>query len=900
MINSKQGKILLIVLIVILNLIIISSIATAEGQEQFPDYDVLYIARDCDGGNCGADLEEWGGHGIGYDDGDCSSGVEWPGTFIGDICWFYAKEPDGGFNGGDDCASAGVRSFGILNNKATAIDQYVGCDSRWDCSTDGMGVIQNTDPGAFFGRDRYSCYQNQWEICQPENAGKYIKEENKYLICSADGTWKYSDDETETYCFDQKGVCTSETIEGAITLQEGQATCEIAFPGQNTECKVVPTQESCEASGEYDWLFGAEEGAEYCCGWGSNEGAEIELNGETSICTNQIGNKYEWTSTQQQVHLQCTPGDWNLDVFTTDYSSINDGLGGFDGCCGDLGEETQDIGYIDTTKIYGCFDNYEDGRVSTPGNEYRWYRADETGLTNYQIFQGQNTQYISNGNEWYQCQAVGNTNSNANIMNEYGKFNQITSQGQEKCSNRLSTVVQQIDSQNRAGDCPYTNAADCDTWANNNQLEGYCYTATGEQPIYEIGNFEQQCTLTIGTTEICRVKPQNQFISLSTYLNQIDPVALQNLCSIIPFEDLCNEFTYGGNPGTGGLQNQENCNLNPALCLGENTNADNTCAEIYEETYGNSYLFVQEEKVCTTNSYCQAGELIFSTEDGNNNPQRQCCYGETAKCEDYTDDICTQIGGTLKTNNEQTCIGQTIGQEQQCCIGYWSLPEENILQNYNAQNAFICYNQQGNNLIQECCGIGGCYNINNPLNNLQNLIPSGLTATAGQSLHSIITFDTPTEKKVLIYEGDIDNPLENELSNRLLLRDWTGYETLEFDIAYLRGNIDSLILILTDGSTVQYDLKENIIGKPARNKKMHVSIELGNQLQTKQIQDIQITFTQADTILLDNFYLGEKDGNENSLNYYCSGDWGEWVENLDGPTDEGFYGEEVELDQYGK
>jgi len=164
-----------------------------------------------------------------------------------------------------------------------------------------------------------------------------------------------------------------------------------------------------------------------------------------------------------------------------------------DGCAWIEKEKQLDLGYVVNENDYGayaCFDNavskpdeFLGSSLDTPGKYYTWRDA---GAKSYLIMQASDTQMISNGNEWFYCDASGTGTSNGIPVEEYDHFTPVVDEGKLRCSDKVISVIKDAGGSDLfpVFNCDLQPRSECDNkYAErvpDNTGYVYCHTDMGE------------------------------------------------------------------------------------------------------------------------------------------------------------------------------------------------------------------------------------------------------------------------------------------------------------------------------------------------------------------------------------------------------------------------------------
>ena len=567
-----------------------------------------------------------------------------------------------------------------------------------------------------------------------------------------------------------------------------------------------------------------------------------------------------------------------------------------------------DEGSITGDGKYACF-------KSNAGQNNNWIDAEDQGqVGQYEIKRAGTTDFITNGQEWYYCNADGKSTYGdiPNKMPEYGTFDSTLSNGKYACADALLAVFLGSSIEN----C-YNTTQNClqkyKQGDGNPETNIFCVGNIGQDGSKTPASFSATDFSNQGTgfnaqciNTNCFIKDDDnnwKLISNSNkYQNVYNPTSFNDLCAASGDSIAGCSATNNGYDGSQDVNSNDPslCAADPSLCLGEYIDSTSSCKRI-TEALGQDYF---SKRKCEQGQYCNKGTLVYSTETGQTSPQYQCCIGAEAYCENYQSGTCISIGGKPKPEGDDvTCIGNEVSGD--CCIGTWSTPPSQLLQDTTINESFICYKRQNQNLIQECCPIGGCYNYDKVDNELNNGGTTNIYSYKGYPLNMLVSFDQQGASARIqqnTYTGlSSKNPIQITKSN-FQIEDFTGFQYIEFD--YATNNPATGIFVLDDGTKNQtYNLSEQKYKATRKsfNKFNRYKIPLSeatiNGVDISKIQNLWITFSKLSlsAAILDNIYLSAGPSNsEDSQTNYCTGAWRTWVSNLDGPVtgpdaNRGFY-----------
>ncbi len=558
----------------------------------------------------------------------------------------------------------------------------------------------------------------------------------------------------------------------------------------------------------------------------------------------------------------------------------------------------------------------------------------------YWIVQAEETHFISNGDKWFYCNATSSTPKYGNLgIPRGGTFILPFASNQRKC---IDTIENIPDEGLKMIDCNQNTPAKCEiacTAVNKagGTCNGWCKVdAQGNSIAYTLGSFLATCD---PNCEVLVDPVNNKWDKVNEYVSSVGKDVFCNRTENLK-EPLCAGFLAGPSIFNANAQtmNQELCQYHQDLCLGGTIPSTFSCKQIYA-TYHYTYPDNGMKLCAKGTEYCKNGALVYSREASLASPS-YCCLGQAAYCAGYNgQQDCTALGGTMKSsapicgvssNGNCVCTGITLGTNNDCCVdGQWMDPTNVLL---NPNESYVCYAQDGRSHIQECCGADNCNNKLNALNGI-GLPQMKVFSMKGVPIHSLMSFDdlvtdAITGEKILQRQvktdynkntGDVISFSSNGgaflwfYSYEAYTLNWSRFSYLEFDIMYNVVTNDTVSIVDSNGTECKYDLLDNIAVKKGPLRWQHVTIPLDNSitcsgtLDKNNIAAINITIgkgrdpsgdyvdikTSSVNVALDNFFLRPKDtsASGDSVNEFCSGDWGKWVKNLDGPTgNNGFIG----------
>ncbi|MCA9477619.1 MAG: DUF4215 domain-containing protein [Nanoarchaeota archaeon] len=587
-------------------------------------------------------------------------------------------------------------------------------------------------------------------------------------------------------------------------------------------------------------------------------------------------------------YADCAPSDTPLctGTFAPDCSSSCDSL-----YCQSY--TPSDYGYISESDLI-CLQDDKSGQLSqgrSDGAEFIWRSASSE---EYIIHSDEGTDYLSNSDNWYVCSPDDRTEGDhylstgeyppppatadpntcvgaLNILASDGMFERVLgysgeilfreSEGQEAftCSSESKAISQE------------------NFWSDTGCLK-YCYADNDAVKLLDVlsdsqltSTFVDEACMLIYSEQVCNnyVATLDEFISTST------------LCD----GDTCLPISYSSNTPC------EDFNL------------------IDNSFYGESCDLSKE--FCTTGTYVRSNGDLISNPASNS----ICCVTSDATyqgnfCEtkpsintQIDEEICKELSGDWITEPEENldsfyCLSPS-GNNSRCCLGgTWEVTYAQSREAIDNSEQFLCTASFGQeNRFVECCGdIGNddsCYNSRDEAYKIGSA-DAGTYVTPGASNYLILdwnSYDDATgaliddKNKQILKRG---SPANFDLSaaqerNRL---DWRGFESVEMDVFYNVNEFGSIKFY--NGATFLFsaDFDRVITNGDAAGTYHHLKIPLAGISSSLLSQVTRITVDTTNDassmyLALDRIYLTKGDGTD----YYCAGNVGQWVNNLDGPND---------------
>ncbi|MGV8086055.1 MAG: hypothetical protein ACP5N1_00335, partial [Candidatus Woesearchaeota archaeon] len=223
-------------------------------------------------------------------------------------------------------------------------------------------------------------------------------------------------------------------------------------------------------------------------------------------------------------------------------------------------------------------------------------------------------------------------------------------------------------------------------------------------------------------------------------------------------------------------------------------------------------------------------------------------------------------------------------------IDYLNFLENNF--NFVSNDSFICFKENGtNNVISQCCYNNSCRNNDYSQGDARISVFDRRVLTRGSSIHTLENFDIFNDLtsaqileqlKVYRFSNGQTDPID--IQSSVDIPDLQTFSSLEFDIL---SDTDNLNIQLNDRELGDAYLFSNNGAKSG--KWHHIIIPITPSIG---YTFTEITFSTSDTenrlIIIDNLILVANTMltlESNTQNYYCTGGFGSWVDDLD-PSDE--------------
>ncbi|MBC8500266.1 MAG: hypothetical protein ISS25_04670 [Nanoarchaeota archaeon] len=516
----------------------------------------------------------------------------------------------------------------------------------------------------------------------------------------------------------------------------------------------------------------------------------------------------------------------------------------------DLYSDPKDYAFFDSDNQYFCSNDYDGGEISLDPADWHWWDAEINSFIIHNIdSESKSFDVISNRAQWFVCDASGNAPSplgglsSDNYIPQYSTFPSKYDDGEVNCTETMNdwfgdSLPDGIES-----------FVKCDHVSG---VSTYCCDPPIMLPLADIGE-NCNCYLDDDSTPI-------------------------NICEDYP--EFCPQPEPTGTSGDDVLKSFCGVTLD---CLGasEGFNGADTCSN-----QGGELVNQAEGEVCSN------GILIYSTEQGQSEAQRQCCYGENAEV--ITFDIndprtCADWGGVVCFDENDVCTGYQP-PDSNCCFGgvcRTLVSFDDVILN----ESFICSQEHGSGYFVECCYPGKCKNKYS--GSLKRFYVG-----RGNALHQVDVYDTYVSGSwndyVRIMRTDIDDDLE---FGGFKIKDWRDFDTLEFDFAYNVENLPTH-LSFSDGSNtflVAEHIRDLSINSFGPKRWHHIIVDLTSiSDDLSSIEEIIIGVNEfvlgwlrqageRAEYSVDNIILRDLDdtSSNNSEIRYCAGGFGKWIADLD-------------------
>jgi hypothetical protein len=536
-------------------------------------------------------------------------------------------------------------------------------------------------------------------------------------------------------------------------------------------------------------------------------------------------------------------------------STITDGT---DNCCGD--DLPKDYGFIASVPKqpagsgnayqYMC---YADLSATT---DFQWLDAITTAYKIKTINKTKDVDVISNSQEWFYCDATRNVSMNAgNPIGEGSTFAGRFDNGEYSCASWLTAAFG--DTRMFAEKCdfgPNGVAADCcDVVAGTNAPSTASKMENCVNKCYLAGNKD---TLTLGQLNTLLAAVQTNVPTPSSGYNEID----MDLC--IEDRSTCwSSSTYSS---------LKSCDAQPPAVL------------------------------CNATSFCKGGVSINTTEPPAN-AGKTCCFGDNPSCEPIANvkdaDSCLSNGQIYSPTPYKYCTVALIplpgNQNTFCCLGSIVVNSSYYSQTALSNKSVMCFKEQGNNILSQCCYSSSCKNKDYVLNTELLSSYDRRVLSKGASIHTLTNFDrlisTGTNAVIknlaiqIFFTGQDSYAYSVGAYEAEHYPKFDGFKYLEFDLLTDASDLTLFLNGKDMGKMESYSNNGGYIGVIHR-----ISLPLDNFSTNDTLNSIGFKSAETNqrTVVLDNIVLVPETYTVNTKPYYCTGGFEGWVDDLDAlPTD---------------
>ena len=582
---------------------------------------------------------------------------------------------------------------------------------------------------------------------------------------------------------------------------------------------------------------------------------------------------------------------------------------------------------------------------STGEKEWRWWDARELDVP-YTIMpftapSGTNRDFVSNSKEWFYCSLGDGHGSGATRVRERRTFNNPFLDGKRSCAETLTAIEErtQFFSTNLNAEGQSYHFPAGTIFNNCEEIDGLTYCckidATGNAPGYDQGSFGFADGSIAGSGSICLQECYlaNQFANLEDTFGDfglLDAFAL-SFCSEFGYDDWCKypEYSEAVDEDVigSGSESISDCGYTLEGCLTETFDTTVECDLIGDATPATLQGVDYEGISCSPRdnhfTYCLNDRYTTSSDYIAGDIERCCLarvdarYTENSICgyiseDDVSDEEleawCTEHDGDY-LSPLQRGVGAycTMGEgaifKENCCVGgNWEVNYEELAYGEFTNNAsFVCYGDPTGSVFAECCtDYGRCNN--------RARVTGGFSAFGsfestdsdygyygrGGVLHTLNNYDnwnleTYTNSfrtKLRFRDGNPETI--NILDGIRINTNWNNYQALQFDIAYnLRDEIFVDIIDNNDDVCTFNPLGDYLTNgdEPFRWRRAYLPLEAcESEIDLGSVKQVRLRTNYAlqdFEFFLDNMFL-YSDGSSHTENLYCTGDFGTWVEDLDG------------------
>ena len=573
---------------------------------------------------------------------------------------------------------------------------------------------------------------------------------------------------------------------------------------------------------------------------------------------------------------------------------------GSDGCCGDdlsvkgLYATGADYGYFDSSNKGMCYANISD--LSAPETAvWNWKRASQT--KSFEIWplylnNSKTVDVISNGDEWYYCNANSNFSKGltANVLNETQQPIPKGGDNTIACADVMNTLYSKINI--NGAPIMFTSNESCGP-----STAPCCGYTDPQTQSFNVGLDKMS-----DCADYCYVNGATVSFDLSGQSG----VGGWNCVKNDPVKDwLCPQDSGSGtaNPGTQDDPTTTVCHsYDTSGCIGTIITKDHLCSEL------------GGIDCASNNNICSLGTLVGSSDSS------ECCYSaiRSTKCLPKRDinsavDCVTNFSGIAYNTTTEICNGEEqsiLNNNLRCCFNTKSTKNLGISKLFastikTSLPNIMCYKDSTGNYLAEC--IYDDWSVNMKFVPGGKLIDAsnGRLMSIGSSIHTIMSFDIIINRSVvdrqknlsLLQTGNYLSLPQNQWiatqqPKPIKPYDLSKYDYLEFDVSYPTLTCQLTVVLAYNtlagtSLTKTFSLCPYLTQGDRSYRWNHVKINLTELGFMKgDIYDYLIfrdytPSTQQYNILLDNIKVSSNDNSINTPSEYCTGGYGKWLNNLD-------------------
>ncbi|MGV8172060.1 MAG: hypothetical protein ACP5OA_05190, partial [Candidatus Woesearchaeota archaeon] len=460
---------------------------------------------------------------------------------------------------------------------------------------------------------------------------------------------------------------------------------------------------------------------------------------------------------------------------------------------------------------------------------------------------------VSNGDDWYYCNADGRNSLSAKAVGEGKTFGNRYVDGTYPCIDILKAAI--VGSTFVDG-CTYTNFRANNDCCNMNGTLSY----TGRLP----GDCANYCRRAGDSAEAV--------ISPDSYAGFNTNIITPTTNTVGESDDI----------------NVDPCRAIPSLCTGGSLNLNNQLSCLSQPTNLNKELCDRDTQ------FCRNGIYVSTIETGGV-PYTSCCIGNGSSCVNRTvvtsAASCQAAGGQRYTRDPKIqCVGTSIDLDatSACCIGNLLTSDYYASLDATTNSSFICFKEEENNIFSQCCYDKSCKNLGNTPDYISLLKRRVLSK--GASIHTIQNFDyvdsatggIANNGRKLLFETTGGSAFISFTPAIHLntLPSFAGFQYLEFDMVTNARNMTFSI-----GGNYLGQLTDYSTNGGNTNVWHHIVVPLSRINYAHFDSIVFATSYVGSGMTIDNIVLTPPTGDYsiNTKPYYCTGGFQGWVDDLDAP-----------------